>query len=139
MKNLFLIISFLLTFSIVRAENNDTITISTFIDIGNDIAAAIRAGDAAKLSAYFAPTVELSLPSKNGNYSKAQASIILGDFFEKNPPASFTLNNIGNVSEFKKYYLGSYISASKSYKVYYLVAKTNDGNMQLLVLKFEYA
>ena len=137
MKKIIVLLGLLFSFGLTYAENNDTANTAPFIDIGNDIAAAIRAGDASKLAAYFAPTVELSLPGKSGNYSKAQAQIILGDFFDKNPPASFTMNYIGNISEFKKYYLGNYVTAGKNYKVYYLVSKGNDGNLQLLVLKFE--
>ncbi|MDR3134392.1 MAG: DUF4783 domain-containing protein [Prevotellaceae bacterium] len=53
----------------------------------------VRAGDAEALSAWFLNTVECSLLGEENNYSKAQATMVLKDFFEKYPPAKFAFKH----------------------------------------------
>ena len=63
-------------------------------DIGNDIAAAIRAGNARQLSGFFNNNVDLTVLGKEEMYSKAQAEQILRDFFQKNAPRSLNRKSV---------------------------------------------
>ncbi len=57
---------------------------------------ALRSGDAGELSKYFDDNVELSLPVKSDSYSKAQAQLILKDFFTNNSVKGFELKHKGD-------------------------------------------
>ncbi|HEX5654777.1 MAG TPA: DUF4783 domain-containing protein [Chitinophagaceae bacterium] len=56
---------------------------------------AIRSGNAAELSRYFDDNVELTLPDKSNSYSKAQAQLIVKDFFSNNGVKGFDLKHKG--------------------------------------------
>jgi hypothetical protein len=57
---------------------------------------AIRSGNAAELSKYFDESVELTLPDKSDSYSKAQAQVIVKDFFGNNGVKGFDLKHKGD-------------------------------------------
>lgn len=57
---------------------------------------ALRAGDASSLSKYFDDNVELTLPVKSDSYSKAQAQVIVKDFFANNGVKGFELKHKGD-------------------------------------------
>jgi hypothetical protein len=107
-----------------------------FYEISDNIADAIRSGNASALSAYFAPTIQLSVPSKKGDFSRTQAEIIMQDFFNKYPPSSFSVNSEGKSSGTNYYSLGIYTSGSVQFKVYYVIQRM-DGGITLHILKFE--
>jgi hypothetical protein len=56
---------------------------------------AIRSGNATELSRYFDDNVELTLPDKSNSYSKAQAQLIVKDFFSNNGVKGFDLKHKG--------------------------------------------
>lgn len=68
---------------------------STQNDI-DDVISALRAGNAAQLAGSFDDNVELSLPDKSDNYSKAQAQLIVRDFFANNGVKGFDLKHKGD-------------------------------------------
>ena len=57
---------------------------------------ALRSGNASGLARYFDDNVELSLPVKSDSYSKAQAQVILKDFFANNGVKNFELKHKGD-------------------------------------------
>ena len=57
---------------------------------------AIRSGNSSELSKYFDENVELTLPDKSDNYSKAQAQLIVKDFFSNNGVKGFDLKHKGD-------------------------------------------
>ncbi len=57
---------------------------------------ALRSGNAEELSRYFDDNVELTLPDKSDNYSRAQAVLILRDFFSNNSVSNFELKHKGD-------------------------------------------
>ena len=57
---------------------------------------ALRTGNANELSRYFDENVELSLPVKSNSYSKAQAQVIVRDFFDNNGVKGFELKHKGD-------------------------------------------
>lgn len=119
----------------VFASNEDTLYSDVSV-AGNDIASAIRAGNASLLANWFAPTIELRVPEKNGSYSKTQAEMIMHDFFEKYPPDSFTITAEGTSAAYSLYAIGVYVSGMKTFKTYYLIRST-DAGITLHILKFE--
>ena len=62
----------------------------------DDVIGALRSGDADGLSKYFDDNVELTLPVKSDSYSKAQAQVILKDFFGNNGVKGFELKHKGD-------------------------------------------
>ena len=56
----------------------------------------LRTGNSAQLANFFDENVELSLPDKNDSYSKAQAQLIIKDFFSTNEVKGFELKHKGD-------------------------------------------
>jgi Domain of unknown function (DUF4783) len=61
-----------------------------------DVIAALRGGNASQLSNNFDEKIELTLPDKSDNYSKAQAQLIIKDFFGNNGVKGFDLKHKGD-------------------------------------------
>lgn len=59
---------------------------------------AIRSGNVTQLSAYFDSRVDISLPEKSDTYSKTQAEMVIGDFFNVNEVQSFKITQQGESS-----------------------------------------
>ena len=87
MKAIFttLLIGSVLLFSSFKLQSN--------ID---EVIGALRSGNSAQLSGYFDENVELTLPDKSDSYSKAQAQLIVKDFFGNNGVKGFDLKHKGD-------------------------------------------
>ncbi|MEO7924038.1 MAG: DUF4783 domain-containing protein [Chitinophagaceae bacterium] len=72
--------------------------LSSFKPQGNidEVIGALRAGNSTQLSGYFDENVELTLPDKSDSYSKAQAQLIVKDFFGNNGIKGFELKHKGD-------------------------------------------
>lgn len=57
---------------------------------------ALRSGNSAELSKYFDDNVDITLPDKSDSYSKAQAQLIVKDFFGNNGVKGFELRHKGD-------------------------------------------
>jgi hypothetical protein len=57
----------------------------------DDIAVAMRSGNAGQLSRYLDTRVDISLPEKSDTYSKSQAEMIIRDFFSTNGVQNFLI------------------------------------------------
>jgi len=57
---------------------------------------ALRSGSANDLSTYLDDKVELTMPDQSDSYSKAQAVLILKDFFSSNDVKSFEVKHKGD-------------------------------------------
>jgi hypothetical protein len=75
-------------------------TFSSFAQSGNidGVIGALRSGNASGLSAFFDENVELTLPAQSDSYSKAQAVLILKDFFTNNGVKNFEVKHKGDQS-----------------------------------------
>ena len=62
----------------------------------DEVIGAIRSGNSSELSKYFDDNVELTLPDKSDSYSKAQAQLIVKDFFGNNGVKGFDLKHKGD-------------------------------------------
>ncbi|HYC41273.1 MAG TPA: DUF4783 domain-containing protein [Chitinophagaceae bacterium] len=74
------------------------IALSSFAQKGNidAVIGALRAGNATELANYFEESVELTLPDQSDSYSRAQAVLILKDFFSNNGVRSFDVKHKGD-------------------------------------------
>jgi len=96
------------------------------LGINENITAAIKLGNSKELAKYFAPNVELVIGNKSGSYSKAQAEIMVKDFFAKNPVKNYKVMHQGNSQDNSLYTIGDLTAASKNYRTYYLLRKSGD-------------
>ena len=62
----------------------------------DEVIGVLRAGNSSELSRYFDEKVELTLPDKSDSYSKAQAQLIVKDFFGNNGVKGFDLKHKGD-------------------------------------------
>ena len=104
--------------------------------ITENITYAIRTGNSKSLAVYFNSTIEITLPGKEGTFSKVQAEMVIKDFFLKNPPAAFDINQKVSSSGGSQFIIGTYKSGNKVYKVY-LLLKPFDGQLLIQQLQFE--
>jgi Domain of unknown function (DUF4783) len=61
----------------------------------DEVVSAIRAGNSTELSKYFDNRVDIALPDKSDTYSKAQAEMIVRDFFNSKGVTGFELKHKG--------------------------------------------
>jgi Domain of unknown function (DUF4783) len=59
------------------------------------VVSAIRAGNVNQLSPFFDVRVDISLPDKSDTYSKTQAEMVIGDFFNTNGVQNFKITQQG--------------------------------------------
>jgi hypothetical protein len=107
----------------------------SIIDPYEDIANAIRSGDAKSVSRYFSNSVDLTLIGQEDVYSKAQAEQILKDFFNKNTPRSFSIIHRGESKDGAKYAIGNLSTSHGNYRVYYYF-KVAAGSVNIQELRF---
>ena len=62
----------------------------------DEVIGASRSGNSTQLSNFFDDNVELTLPDKSDSYSKAQAQLIIKDFFANNGVKGFELKHKGD-------------------------------------------
>jgi len=88
------------------------------------ISVAFKAGNAAELSKYLNPTVELLLPEKEDFYKKNVAEAILKDFFTSHPAKDFTIRYQG-VNKDVQYAIGNLKTEKGDFRVYFLMKKVD--------------
>ena len=59
------------------------------------VVTAIRLGNVNQLSPFFDVQVDISLPDKSDTYSKSQAEMVIGDFFNTNQVQNFRITRQG--------------------------------------------
>src|SRR5215510_11424465 len=107
------------------------------IDIYDEVALAVRSGDSRQLATYFGSSVDLTILSQEDVYSKAQAELIVKDFFTRNPPKSFTLLHKGSSKEGTVYGIGNLLATNgKVYRTSFFL-KLSSGKYLIQELRFE--
>ena len=98
------------------------------LDISDDVAAAVKTGNAGSVAKFFSANVDLKILDKEDVYSKAQAELILKDFFSKNPVKSFSILHKGTSKNGDQFSIGTYETASgKKFRSYFLFKKEGAG------------
>ncbi len=133
MKNVFKIVTFCLSVLLLISGSAGPDAVPGPVE---SITAAIKAGNSAELAKSFGPSLEIILPGSDGAFSKAQAEMIMKNFFTKYPPVSFVVNQKGNSAGGAQYIIGTYKSKSETLNVYILLKPVSN---QLLIqqLNFE--
>lgn len=101
----------------------------------DQVVSALRSGNAAELSKYFDDNVELSLPVKSDSYSKAQAQVILKDFFANNNVSGFELKHTGD-SPGGRYCIGTLQTKSGNFRAHVFM-KTKGAKELVKELRFQ--
>jgi hypothetical protein len=128
MKRISYLLIILFSVSLLFAQESSQVT--------SQIALAIRQGSADQLAAYFGQTVDLTLSSSEGTYSKTQATLIMKDFFTQHPPASFEVKHQGSSDNGSLYMIGNYTSGKTTYRTYILL-KTMTAAYIIQQIQFE--
>lgn len=102
----------------------------------DNIVAAMRTGNAAVLAQSFQSNVEITIKDAESSYSRAQAEMVLKNFFASHQPKSFTLAHQGTSPEGSKYFIGNLTTASGNYRTY-VYAKAVGNTLTILEIRFE--
>jgi hypothetical protein len=103
--------------------------------IPDEIILSLKSGNARTLSGYFNQNVELVVPGSDNVYSKAQAQLIVNDFFSSHSPQSFSVIHQGG-KEGAQYVIGNLGTRKGSFRVYFLLKKS-DGKDYIHQLRIE--
>jgi hypothetical protein len=125
MKKLFVTLLFIISISAI-----------IIADIYTDINASMKTGNYKTISSYFNSSVELNIPGADGLYSKAQAELLMKDFFSKNMPKNFIVKHDGVSQDGSKYSIGSLETGAGSYRTYYYL-KNNNGSFLIKEFRIE--
>lgn len=119
------------TFASLLIALSLSLSLASFSQSGNmdGVIGALRSGNASGLAKYFDDNVELTLPVKSDSYSKAQAQVILKDFFANNGVKSFELKHKGD-SPGGNYCIGTLHTKSGNFRAH--VFMKSKGNTDVL-------
>ena len=106
------------------------------IDIPDQVADAIRTGNAKMVSKFFADNVDLKVLDQENIYSRAQAELILKDFFTKHPVQEFTIVHKSVPKNDSQFATGTLKTTNGTYRVHYLM-KTATGVMTVTQFRIE--
>jgi hypothetical protein len=93
-------------------------------DVSDDIASAIRAGNAAAISKYFATSIDLKVLNQENIYSKAQAELILKDFFSKHTLKNFNIAHKSALKNDSQFAIGTLETTSGKFRVNFVMKTT---------------
>ena len=102
--------------------------VEPLLDISDDVANAVKTGNASNVAKFFSANVDFKILDKEDVYSKAQAELILKDFFSKNPIKSFSILHKGTSKNGDQFSIGTYeTTAGKKFRSYFLFKKEGAG------------
>jgi hypothetical protein len=87
------------------------------------IITAISAGNAENLSKYFNSMVDCGIMGNEDTYSKAQATRIIQDFFDKYPLKSLKITKQGTSTDGSRFSIGELVAGGKMFRLFYLLKK----------------
>ena len=104
--------------------------------VSDNLATALKKGNSTEISSYFGPSIDLSIPSNEGVFSKTQARLILKTFFLKNKPSDFNVVHNGDSKNNSHYSIGNLITQKGTFRTYILYKEVNK-KITILELKIE--
>jgi hypothetical protein len=113
------------------------VVMSSFAQPGSidEVIGALRSGNATELSKHFDENLEVTLPVKSDSYSKAQAVVILKDFFNNNSVKGFDLKHKGN-SPGGHYCIGTLQTKSGNFRAHVFM-KSKGGKEVVNQIRFQ--
>ncbi len=124
----------LLSFTFLLTSFKPPASAGTGMEI-EDIVGALKTGNATQLSRYFDIRVDITLPDKSDNYSRAQAEMIIRDFFSYNNVRSFEIKYKGE-NNGSKYCIGTLKTKNGDYRTK-LFMKQKDSRQVLQEIAFQ--
>ena len=105
--------------------------------VPGDLVAALRDGNAKKMSAFFHQSLEMTILEKDYVASKNQATRIMEDFFKKHTPTGFSISFEGT-KEKSKYAIGTLKTEDAAFRVHmFFQHKENDRLIYYLSIEKE--
>ena len=101
----------------------------------DEVANALRKGNAVEISKYVDDNVEISLPGRSNNYSRAQAIMVLKDFFSNNGVTGFDIKHKGE-NNGNQFCIGTLLTNSGNYRTT-IYMKTKNGKQLVREIKFQ--
>jgi hypothetical protein len=95
-------------------------------DITPKVTEALMKGDAAALSQFFMPQVDLALKGQESNYSKEEAQKILTAFFQQVGATQFVIKHQGTSKLDDQYRIGELTTAKGIYRVTFFMKKSGN-------------
>jgi hypothetical protein len=122
---------FTLTFAVLF------IALSAFKSLSGleDVISALRTGNATELAKYVDDNIEITLPDKSDSYSRAQAIIILQDFFTSNGVKGFSVTHQGDNGG-SQFCVGTLQTRSGNYRTTVFM-KTKNGKQLVKEIRFQ--
>ncbi|MDR3717044.1 MAG: DUF4783 domain-containing protein [Puia sp.] len=101
----------------------------------DEVAVALRSGNAGELSRYLDNRVDITLPEKTDSYSKSQAEMIIRDFFVTNGVKNFQVKHKGENSG-SQYCIGLLQTRNGDYRTTLFMKQKGDKQL-LQELRFQ--
>jgi hypothetical protein len=101
----------------------------------DEVINALKTGNAQELSKYIDDNIEISLPDKSDNYSRAQAVMVLKDFFNNNGVTGFDVQFKGENGS-GQYCIGNLKTKSGVYRTTVFM-KTKEGKQVIKEIRFK--
>jgi hypothetical protein len=101
----------------------------------DDVINALRSGNAKVLSKYVDDNIEIYLPDKNDSYSRAQAIMVLQDFFSNNGVKDFEVQFKGENGG-SQFCIGKLVTKSGNYRTTVFM-KTKNGQQLVKEIRFQ--
>jgi hypothetical protein len=101
----------------------------------DDVINALKTGNATELAKYVDDNIEISLPDRSDTYSRAQAVMILQDFFANNGVKGFTVNHRGDNGG-SQFCIGTLSTRAGNYRTTFFM-KTKNGRQLVKEIRFQ--
>jgi len=106
-------------------------------DVIQKVSEALKNGSSSELAKYFNPTVEMEILEEENVYSKAQAELLLKDFFNRNKPSSFKVNHQGTKGS-TSFAIGILVTSTGNLRVsVFLKSETDNTKMLIHQIRIE--
>ncbi len=99
-------------------------------DVINQVKETIKAGSAKELAKYLNQTVDVTIEGSVESYSKAQAEVVLREFFKQHPPSEVSIIHQGSSKGGQPFAILQYKSGADTYRLFMKIKTVN--NNQLL-------
>ena len=114
------------------------VAFSSFTGITDDISAALKSGNAFKLSAFFHSKVDITILDESDLLSKLEAEKMVYDFFHENEPSHFEVLHQGKSKSGLAYTIGKLTTNTGTFRVsYYIMKKDNSEFIQQIIIDSE--
>ncbi len=101
-------------------------TADPYFDVSDEVIAAIKQGNSSSIARYFNEKIDLKILDQEDVYSKAQAEMILKDFFDKHKVKAFNTSHSSANKSSNQFVVGSLETANGKFRISFLIKKFDD-------------